>query len=115
MEQSARLLKALADPTRLRLLALLQTGELCVCQLMAVLDLPQSTVSRHLAYLRNAGWVSGRREGTWMYYRMARATSPLQRSLLKILETELQALPEAAADREALKRFSGNEQTGECG
>jgi len=115
MEKPAQLFKALADPTRLRLLALLQTGELCVCQLMAVLDLPQSTVSRHLAYLRNAGWVKGRREGVWMYYRMAPAGSTLQESLRSALDAELKKLPEVAADREALKNVSPAGRAAECG
>nr|HXK57067.1 metalloregulator ArsR/SmtB family transcription factor [Gammaproteobacteria bacterium] len=56
MKVIARLFKALSDETRLRILCLLLEGELCVCDIMAVLQLPQSTVSRHLAYLKNAGW-----------------------------------------------------------
>ncbi len=70
MRATVPLFQALADETRLRILALLGPGELCVCDLMAALQLPQSTVSRHLAVLRNAGWVSGRRQGVWMYYRL---------------------------------------------
>jgi len=67
---AAQIFKALSDPTRLRMLNLLRQGELCVCDIMAVLDLPQSTASRHLAYLRNAGWLSSRRQNKWMYYRI---------------------------------------------
>ena len=71
MKNTARIMKALADETRLRILALLlDSGELCVCDLMAALQLPQSTVSRHLAYLKNAGWLDDRREGVWMYYQV---------------------------------------------
>lgn len=70
MEATARTLKALGHETRLRILTLLRHGELCVCDIMATLDLPQSTASRHLAYLRNNGWVSGTRKGKWMYYRL---------------------------------------------
>lgn len=69
LDGAARLFKALGDPTRLRMLNLLRHGELCVCDLMAVLCLPQSTASRHLAYLRNAGWLTARRQNKWMYYR----------------------------------------------
>jgi ArsR family transcriptional regulator len=76
MKKTAQLFKALSDETRLRILSLLTAGELCVCDLMAVLDLPQSTVSRHLAYLRNSGLVEDRRQGVWMYYRLA--TPPLE-------------------------------------
>ncbi len=67
---TAQLFKALGDKTRLKMVGLLTHGELCVCDLMAVLELPQSTVSRHLAYLKNSGWVIGRRSGKWMYYRL---------------------------------------------
>jgi len=67
---TAQLFKALGDETRLKMVGLLTHGELCVCDLMAVLELPQSTVSRHLAYLKNSGWVNGRRTGKWMYYRL---------------------------------------------
>ncbi len=55
MKKETRIFKALADETRLRILALLLEGELCVCELIAALELPQSTTSRHLAYLRNSG------------------------------------------------------------
>ena len=52
------------------MIGLLRHGELCVCDLMEVLDLPQSKASRHLAYLRSCRWVVGRRSGKWMYYRL---------------------------------------------
>ncbi|MDD3312625.1 metalloregulator ArsR/SmtB family transcription factor, partial [Pseudodesulfovibrio sp.] len=67
MERLANRLKGLGDPTRLRALALLAGGELCVCHLMAALELPQSTVSRHMAFLRRGGWVESRRRGKWVY------------------------------------------------
>lgn len=66
---AAQRFKALGEPIRLRMLNLLRHGELCVCDLMAVLELPQSTASRHLAYLRNAGWLTARRQNKWIYYR----------------------------------------------
>ncbi len=66
----AQLFKALGDETRLRVLGLLKHGELCVCDLMEILDMPQSTVSRHLSYLKNSRWVVGRRSGKWMYYKL---------------------------------------------
>lgn len=68
----ALLFKALGDPVRLRLFHLLSLkGELCVCHLTEALRLPQSTVSRHLAVLRNTGLVTTRRDGKWMYYQLA--------------------------------------------
>jgi ArsR family transcriptional regulator len=71
-----QMFKALGDETRLRILGLLSQGELCVCDIMEVLKLPQSTVSRHLAYLKNSNWVSGTRRGKWMYYQFDGAIAP---------------------------------------
>jgi len=65
------LFRALADPTRLRALVLLQReDELCVCELMHALDMIQPKISRHLAILREAGMVTDRRAGQWVYYRL---------------------------------------------
>jgi ArsR family transcriptional regulator len=68
----ARLFKALGEETRVRIVALLAHGELCVCHLEAALDLPQPTISRQLAVLRSAGVVGQRRQGIWVYYRLAK-------------------------------------------
>ncbi|GBE33187.1 arsenical resistance operon repressor [bacterium BMS3Bbin05] len=62
--------KALSDETRVRILKLLEPGERCVCELMEVLGMGQSTVSKHLGILHNAGLVHRRKEGTWSYYRL---------------------------------------------
>ena len=67
----SRLFKALGDETRLRIVALLSHGELCVCHIESALSLPQPTASRHLATLRSAGIVEPRRQGSWVYYRIA--------------------------------------------
>lgn len=78
--------KAFADQTRLRILNLLKhERELCVCDIMTVLSLPQSKVSRHLAYLRRAGLVTDRRDGLWNYYALARPTGHFHRSLVSCL------------------------------
>ena len=63
--------KALGDSTRLRILALLAGGEVCVCHIHDTIRVPQPTVSRHLAYLRRAGLVDTRRRGTWIHYQMS--------------------------------------------
>ena len=65
------LFRALADPTRLRLLNLVADREICVCYLVEILRTSQPKISRHLAYLRKAGIVAARREGKWMHYRLA--------------------------------------------
>src|SRR5437867_396847 len=70
-----RLFRALADPTRLRILHLLQGGELCVGDLVKVLDVPQPTASRHLAYLRRARLVSVGKRGLWCFYALAPAAT----------------------------------------
>jgi ArsR family transcriptional regulator len=65
-----RFFKSLADKTRLRLLHLMGDQEICVCYFVEILGQPQPKISRHLAYLRSAGIVAARREGTWMHYRV---------------------------------------------
>jgi ArsR family transcriptional regulator len=108
MNQLAEGFKALADPTRLRLLGLLGGGELCVCDLMAALDMPQSTVSRHLGALRKEGWVSGRRCGKWMYYKLADPGHPWLAGIMPPLRTVLESDPVAVADAARLRlRLAG--------
>jgi ArsR family transcriptional regulator len=69
-------LKALADPTRMRILALLGTGEICVCHIHTALNVPQPTASRHLAHLKKAGLVDGRKVGLWKHYRLRPLPDP---------------------------------------
>ena len=103
MKHLAQTIKALSDPIRLRIVLLLQSeGELCVCDLMAVLKLPQSTVSRHLAYLKRSCWVDTRREGVWMHYQLSRESCTICQDMLTTLKTHVSKLPEATADRIAL-------------
>ena len=70
MKQTIELFKALADPTRLRIIKLLENGELCVCQLTAALRMGQSRISRHLSILKQAGLIEDRRAGKWVHYRL---------------------------------------------
>jgi ArsR family transcriptional regulator len=81
-----RLYQALGDSTRLRLLNLMGDQELCVCYFVQVLGQPQPKISRHLAYLRNAGIVKVRRQGTWMHYRIV---PPQHAGAAKILRETL--------------------------
>lgn len=94
---AARLFKALGDETRLRIVALLSHGELCVCHLEGALDLSQPTASRQLAVLKNAGVVDARREGNWVYYRLADQVDPH-------CERQLRSLIRGFADQKALAR-----------
>jgi ArsR family transcriptional regulator, arsenate/arsenite/antimonite-responsive transcriptional repressor len=106
MELAATIFQSLADETRLRILALLLDGdELCVCDLCAVLQLPQSTVSRHLLHLKNSGWVKDRREGVWSYYALVKQPGPVQQSLLPVLKNVITAGETALADRQRLGDF----------
>lgn len=80
-----RLLKGLGDETRLRIVALLSHGELCVCHIESALALSQPNVSRHLGVLRNAGVVAHRRQGSWVYYRLAEQHDPECAELVQAL------------------------------
>lgn len=63
--------KAISDPTRLKILYLLQDGELCVCEINTALEKPQSTISHHLNVLKNAEFIKGRKEGVWIHYKLS--------------------------------------------
>ena len=83
----SRLFRALADETRLRIIALLSHGELCVCHIHEALELPQPNVSRQLGILRAAGVVEDRREGSWVYYRLLPQENPeCQRQVQGLVE-----------------------------
>ena len=97
-------LSALADATRSRLLLLLERHELTVGELCQVLQLPQSTVSRHLKLLGDEGWAAGRAEGTSRRYRMpVERMDPAQRQLWSMVRSEVAAMPHAAHDAERLR------------
>lgn len=78
----AQLFRALADPTRLRLINLMAEQEVCVCYFTEVIAAPQPKISRHLAYLRAAGLVAARREGKWMHYRLVTPSDPYAAEIL---------------------------------
>lgn len=88
MEADLEVFSACADETRLRILLLLAERELCVCELVEVLDMPQGKVSRHLAVLKHAGLVRDRREGTWIYYALQKPDTGLKRRLAGYLKKE---------------------------
>lgn len=104
LDATVELFKAFADPVRVRLLGLIAVGEVCVCHLHEALELPQSTVSRHLAYLRQRGLVVGRKEGLWVYYRLAKPAGEVHRGLLDCLGHSGGASGVMKLDRERLQR-----------
>jgi ArsR family transcriptional regulator len=107
VDELESLFKALADKTRLRILALLGNNEVCVCHIHDSLGLPQPTVSRHLAYLRRSGLVAARRDGVWMHYQVSRSLSPVSRGVVAAAVNALQQLPETSQDRRQFERAFG--------
>jgi DNA-binding transcriptional ArsR family regulator len=95
--------KALAHPTRLRILAMLRSGELCVCQMTAVLALAPSTVSAHLSDLRRSGLLEERKDGRWVHYQLARGR--IAEGVLQVLWPQLERDPQVGADRALVKRL----------
>ncbi len=105
MEQLAQLYKALSEETRIRIMMLLTQGELCVCDVQAVLDEPQSKVSRHLAYLKHSGLVSSKRVGVWVHSMIRETADKTCRAQLAFMEEHLSKLPQFGTDRRKLKEF----------
>lgn len=95
---------ALADPTRLRILSLLESGEVCVCHIHGSLNVPQPTASRHLAYLRRTGLVRARRDGSWMHYSLARPRDPVIAAVLQAARHALTHTAVAIRDQVRLQR-----------
>lgn len=101
-----RIYECLCDVTRLRLLALLQPGPLCVCHLQRILRLPQVKVSKHLAYLRARGMVESRRSGNWKVYRLPARSSRELRANLACLQDCAAEDPIFRRDRARLQRLA---------
>ena len=115
MREIMDVLKALADENRMRALCALQGGELCVCQLIALLELAPSTVSKHLTILRAARLVESRKDGRWMYYRLSREfRTPSAGKLLVLLFKDLDITPRIVEDRKNLKRICGEDMEKLC-
>jgi len=91
--------RAFSDETRLRILHLLKEEEMCVGDLVTILDLPQPTVSRHLSHLRSSRLVETRKEGLWRFYRLGPVDNRLQEQLFGCLGTCFQGIPTLDTDR----------------
>jgi ArsR family transcriptional regulator, arsenate/arsenite/antimonite-responsive transcriptional repressor len=107
VDQLEVVFKALADKTRLRILALLGNNEVCVCHIHDSLGVPQPTVSRHLAYLRRTGLVDVRRDGVWMHYRVSRSLDPLAQRVVNAAVDALMQVPTTNQDRKQFQRAFG--------
>jgi ArsR family transcriptional regulator, arsenate/arsenite/antimonite-responsive transcriptional repressor len=104
--------RAISDRTRLRILYLLLGGEMCVCDLVDILKVPQPTASRHLAYLRKAGLVAAEKRGLWMYYSMVPARTIFHKSLMACLTSCFGEVPELRQDKARQVKLK---RSGRCG
>jgi ArsR family transcriptional regulator, arsenate/arsenite/antimonite-responsive transcriptional repressor len=105
-----RLFAALADRTRLRLLNLMNGHEVCVCYFVEILRQSQPKISRHLAYLRNAGVVTARRDGKWMHYSIERPADAGAVAVLDATLLSFQADPEMQTDLKRLGKACSQPQ-----
>src|SRR4249919_1089997 len=101
------LFKALADHTRLRILGLLLTGEVCVCDIHETLKIPQPKASRHLAYLRRSGLVDTRRDGLWIHYRLAELADPVVGAIATAVRHALTHVDVVQHDAARLQKKTG--------
>jgi ArsR family transcriptional regulator len=108
VDDAVKLFRVLGDSTRLRILHLLRAGELCVGDLVTVLNVPQPTASRHLAYLKRSGLISARKNSYWTFYSLATARTPFHRKLLECLHAD------AAGRARDAKRLAAVRRTGGC-
>jgi len=103
-----QLFRAFADETRMRILHILTVDELCVCQIIEILSLPQSKASRHLSYLKRAGLVKSRKEGLWMYYSLSTPKGKLQKDIMGCVKSCFKEVPVMQKDlvkaRSAIKK-----------
>jgi ArsR family transcriptional regulator len=102
-----KLSKAISDETRVRILKLLEHRGLCVCQLMAILEMGQSTVSKHLGILKNAGLVEVRKEWTWSFYKLSKeGSNAYNRNFLRLLSSVLNDDALIGEDEERLRQVA---------
>jgi ArsR family transcriptional regulator len=107
VRELTKLFRALADETRVRIVALLSHGELCVCHLIKALQLSQPNISRHLGILRMAGIVDARRDGTWVYYKLADQEHQAVQATLATLTDVFGAERAIRTDHTRLKKSCG--------
>jgi ArsR family transcriptional regulator len=107
MADMEQLFRALADVTRLRILGLLLTGEVCVCHIHESLRIPQPKASRHLAYLRRAGLVDTRKDGLWVHYRLAVSSDPILRIIQQAVANALRHVDAVQKDAGRLEKRTG--------
>ena len=110
MREYAKIFKALSDPSRLRILKMLEARPLCVCEMQAVLKLAPSTVSKHLSILRDAGFIYDEKENKWVnYYIERRSGNPIVNDLLPLLQKWIPRQDQVEEDFERVKSVDRNE------
>ena len=114
MKQLAAVARALAEPNRIRILAALRGGELCVCELCDALALSQSTLSTHLRVIRQAGLVTARRQGKWMYYAVEPEAAALVGGLFSLFGESLDGDRRLGADARRLSKRLARRSDGQC-
>jgi ArsR family transcriptional regulator len=110
MEELAKIFKALSDETRLRIIKLLEKGELCVCDITAALDMVQPKVSFHLSTLKEAGFIMDRKQGKWIHYSLNE--NDLLRRMLILSACERMQDGTISGDRKRLDAFLGKKEQG---
>ena len=116
MREITDLLKIISDKTRLRILMMLNERELCVCQLMAVLEISQPLVSRNISLLLRAGFLEDRREGRMVFYRVNRKADKTRSLLINMLKNLLKDNDMLRNDIESLEECTAyQKKTGKCG
>ena len=107
--ESVKVFKALSDPNRIRIVKMLQAGELCVCEVREVLDLSNSTVSKHLSILRDADLILDTKDGKWVNYRLnVRSSSSFVRSQLGLVKNSFSDDEQVLSDRKKLQKVDRN-------
>lgn len=106
--------KGFADPTRIRILSLLAAGELCVCDIVEILDLPQPAISRHLAYLRRTGLVEVQRDAKFAHYRLALAENAVHQNLINCVRTCFRGITSLDQERRKAEKRVNARVMGPC-
>jgi ArsR family transcriptional regulator len=114
MKELVKTARALADPSRVRILMALRERELCVCELCDALSVTQSTLSTHLQVIRNAGLVSARKQGKWMYYTIARKAAPVVRAWFQSFGDSLKSDATLRQDAKRLASRLALRDNGSC-
>ena len=107
VDNATGLFRALSDPTRLRILHLLRSGELCVGDIVTILGVPQPTASRHLTYLRRSGLTKSRKNSYWTFYALTDAHTELRRALVACLDADVAGRKRDAKALAVIRRGGG--------